>query len=344
MAWKYVQYNGETGKRRTVEGGSGGASSFSELEDVDFSNLQNGQVPKYNSSTQKWENADESGGTVTDVQVNGTSVVNQQGEAEITSYKEVTQAEYNALPESKETDGVLYCIKDVGGADSFPPLIYSDEEREIGVWRDGKPLYQKTYDLGSDTSISYNSWTEVNATYPTNCELIVRVDCNTSGGTYASGISVGRKANGKFEMQTGRNGNAQNIRYFTIFYTKSSDTPGSGTWTTQGGYAHHYSTSEKVIGTWIDGKPIYEITKTADTGNATSASIQLSTTIADVINITGRNLQPSGNIVSVNYYAADTDRTICYFRKSDYTIQIRTGSDYGKGQYAITVQYTKTTD
>lgn len=62
MAWKYLQYDGETGKKRTVNGGSGGASSFSELEDVDFSNLQNGQVPKYNSSTQKWENANESGG------------------------------------------------------------------------------------------------------------------------------------------------------------------------------------------------------------------------------------------------------------------------------------------
>lgn len=27
----------------------------------------------------------------------------------------------------------------------FPPLIYSDNEREVGVWRDGKPLYQKTF-------------------------------------------------------------------------------------------------------------------------------------------------------------------------------------------------------
>jgi len=65
MAWKYMQYNGETGKRRTVEGSGGGASSFSELEDVNFSDLQNGQVPKYNSTTQKWENADESGGSST---------------------------------------------------------------------------------------------------------------------------------------------------------------------------------------------------------------------------------------------------------------------------------------
>ena len=62
MSGKYLQYDGETGKKRTVNGGSGGASSFSELEDVNFSDLQNGQVPKYNSTTQKWENANESGG------------------------------------------------------------------------------------------------------------------------------------------------------------------------------------------------------------------------------------------------------------------------------------------
>lgn len=60
MAWKNVQY--ENGKYRTGSGG-GGSSTFADLEDVDLSNLQDGQVPKYNSSTQKWENANESGGS-----------------------------------------------------------------------------------------------------------------------------------------------------------------------------------------------------------------------------------------------------------------------------------------
>ena len=39
--------------------------SFANLADVDLDNLQNGQVPKYNSSTQKWENADDAGGVTT---------------------------------------------------------------------------------------------------------------------------------------------------------------------------------------------------------------------------------------------------------------------------------------
>ena len=39
-----------------------GSNSFAGLTDTDFTNLQNGQIAKYNSTTQKWENANESGG------------------------------------------------------------------------------------------------------------------------------------------------------------------------------------------------------------------------------------------------------------------------------------------
>lgn len=52
------------------------------------------------------------GGSVNDVLVNGVSVVDGNGDAQITSYKEVTQAEYDALPSSKESDGIMYAIKD----------------------------------------------------------------------------------------------------------------------------------------------------------------------------------------------------------------------------------------
>ena len=49
-------------------GGGGGSSTFAGLIDVSLSNLQNGQVPKYNSISGKWENANESGGSAwTDV-------------------------------------------------------------------------------------------------------------------------------------------------------------------------------------------------------------------------------------------------------------------------------------
>ena len=43
-------------------GGGGGATALTDLVDVAISNPSNGQVLKYNSTTNKWENANESGG------------------------------------------------------------------------------------------------------------------------------------------------------------------------------------------------------------------------------------------------------------------------------------------
>ena len=49
---------------------------------------------------------------VMDVKVNGDSVIDGSRVAQIKSYKEVTQEEYNALPDSKKYDGIMYCIID----------------------------------------------------------------------------------------------------------------------------------------------------------------------------------------------------------------------------------------
>lgn len=53
----YFVYNYPSGS-----GGSGGASALVDLSDVDISNPSNGQVLKYNSTTQKWENGTSGGG------------------------------------------------------------------------------------------------------------------------------------------------------------------------------------------------------------------------------------------------------------------------------------------
>lgn len=49
------------GTWKPVQGG-GGASAVSDLTDVDLTNLADGQILKYNETSQKWENANESGG------------------------------------------------------------------------------------------------------------------------------------------------------------------------------------------------------------------------------------------------------------------------------------------
>lgn len=264
---KFVKYKNGKFSTDPNGGGGGGSSTFSGLDDVEFTNLQDGQVPKYNSSTQKWENGNESGGggNVDDVEVNGVSVVDAQKVAKIKSYEEVTQAEYNALPDSKLNDGILYAIKDVGGSDGFPPLIYSDEEREVGVWRDGKPLYQKTIYVGSLTRGS--SFTNVEHHISNIDKIISTVGMvhYTEGGEWANipnpiGASSRLAVYSTTQYIRYYNDNVTytDNAYFTLQYTKTTDTAGAGMWTTQGALAHHYSTTEHIIGTWIDGKPIYE--------------------------------------------------------------------------------------
>ena len=334
-----LKYNSSTNRWENSTGG-GGASALSDLTDTNITSPTNNQILKYNSSTSKWENANggSSGGVsdvtldgvsvvngnnvavltsptipVTDVKVDGTSVVSQgvalitsptipvtdvkvdgtsvvsQGVAQITSitppvddvlvngttvvdankkaqiksYKEVTQAQYESLPDSKLTDGILYAIKDGGAAiDGFPPLIYSDEEREVGVWRDGKPLYQKTL-TGTFNNATTNQILEL-----TN-ETIVKADGylmlnDGSSNTIQLGAYLLNNYYCGWYVYSGSlyifcsSGFANSNYAIVISYTKSTDTPGSGTWTTQGTVAHHYSTTEHVIGTWIDGKPLYE--------------------------------------------------------------------------------------
>lgn len=162
--------------------------------------------------------------------------------------------------------------------DGFPPIIYSDEEREIGVWRDGKPLYQKCINLGT---LEYDAgdYHYVNHNI-SNIDKIVECMgiCSASDNQFIQIPSMRNSTTYGITLSA----TASAIRYsnnwitssgwtFVILqYTKTTDTPGSGKYTTYGGLAHHYSENEQVVGTWIDGKPLYE--KTIYIASVTSGS------------------------------------------------------------------------
>lgn len=156
-------------------------------------------------------------------------------------------------------NGVCYSN---GGDATIQPVIYSDTEREVGVWRDGKPLYQITK-IYQNVSISTNSYTTLESAW--GMELIhafgflvengkryaipetsIRIEVDSSGSIIC--VSKTSSWNGDF--------------YVTFQYTKPTDTPGSGTWTPSGVPAVHYSTDEQVVGTWVDGKTLYQKTLT----------------------------------------------------------------------------------
>ena len=161
------------------------------------------------------------------------------------------------------------------------PEIYSLDEREIGVWTDGKPLYQKTYieniSGSGDCQEQHIDITALNVDSAVNIEGIFnRINDGTSFYSwYPFNVYENPNIFGWARFTTSDNNIAYRIhldnnnertdtQIITLQYTKTTDTPGSGIWATNGAPAKHYSTTEQVIGTWIDGSTVYE--KTFDLG------------------------------------------------------------------------------
>lgn len=299
----------------TVEiSAGGGAVALDDLTDVDVSSVTDGQALVYDETNEKWI-AGESG-KVDDVLMNGNSIV-QDKIVSFNNYVELTQAEYDALPDSKYSDGILYCIKDSGidAHDRFCPIIYSYNEREIGVWTDGKPLYQKTVHINAlpstpneetyyphgianiDSVISHESrflWTQSqnkqvhmydrlalfqqdNGTH--DIENAFRIINGNFGGSFS--IEADRT---RFIITVGLDRSALSAD-ITIRYTKTTDLAGSGTWGTDGIPMHHYSKSEHIVGTWLDGRTLYEKTIIHGvTNNVSEPLIVLDSTIKNTVN------------------------------------------------------------
>lgn len=166
----------------------------------------------------------------------------------------------------------------------FQPVIYSTEEREIGVWTDGKPLYVRTYNVtfsSNYTDVTIDTTHEVKL-------LDGGVDSNANDNFIHLGYETSQNDMcGAYEYEAGKI-RFQNFYYssrpngwLNVFYTKTTDVAGSGSWTPQGVPTHHYSTDEQIVGTWIDGKTLYEKTISSDLTLST-ASWQNYTSLANL--------------------------------------------------------------
>lgn len=144
--------------------------------------------------------------------------------------------------------------------------MYNTDEKMIGQWIDGKPLYSKTIQsvipaagsdttvllssLGIDSLVNLESSISVFSTMPpiggymaepSNISITrVQVFVSDSGTLYIRNIN--------YAAQAGK------TIYVTLKYTKTTDSPISI------GNDTDYSTDEKIIGTWIDGRPIWQKT------------------------------------------------------------------------------------
>lgn len=107
-----------------------------------------------------------------------------------------------------------------------------------------------------------------------------------------------------------------------------------------------YSTTEEVVGTWIDGKPIYR--KTFDNISVTSSEysvvpIATGLTIDNLINISGYLVVNGRWIITLN--AADVQYAnmarVAYDRQ---TSELQLVAQNWEGTATVTIEYTKTTD
>ena len=271
---------------------------------------------------------------------------------------ELTYDEYLALPEEEKTNGTTYYVKDINGAgkDQFQPIIYSEEEREIGVWTDGKPLYEKT--ISSSDSLTKGAWVAVYTNSNTDVKYykgVVIIDQNGSFvdfDYYRGSISTSEYCVSMYHKTNNSVQVWQNIAtttygyHLTIQYTKNEDTPGSGTWTPQGVPAVHYDGDEKVIGTWF-GETLYE--KSFQFTNSSTGTIRIPISISfnEVISVDGAIHRSDDRWFSTNYAADSFGWAINVGNILSNQITIECGSNLS-GQYLIdkgyiTIRYTKTT-
>lgn len=152
--------------------------------------------------------------------------------------------------------GLYTVTKPIGMAD-----IYSEEEREIGVFTDGKPLYQKvvTVTLSTPTVVTTNIYAGDSSTLGLSdidyCAVLL--DMQSSSAKFFSAVYNKNDDYITFVSLYQQNNLSVTI---PIQYTKTTDLPGSGEYVPSGDKAVHYSTDEEVIGTWIDGSTIYRKT------------------------------------------------------------------------------------
>ena len=254
-----------------------------------------------------------------------------------------------------------YYTKGIISEASISPIIYSEEEREIGVWTDGKPLYQRTYHVDSFTS---TNWYILDANLTPDTYSIKNVNTNgyvVDGGGYSNQRYTLIQTNGTWLRITQNtqgfqacidgspsSGTTRTDCDITIQYTKTTDVPGSGQYTTLGAPAVHYSTDEQVIGTWINGKPLYQ--KTIFIHNESTVTSQSYSYDNDIPNCDMVITQESCiKLAGTSWVTGDA-----YTNTSQYRWDIHVNSNtknvgiqclsWGFTDAYVTLKYTKTTD
>lgn len=108
---------------------------------------------------------------------------------------------------------------------------------------------------------------------------------------------------------------------------------------------HIYSYEERLVGTWVDGKPLYE--KTVDFGNlpnATSKEVPHGIENVDVIWVHDGYVTNASDSFCLSYVNISSISSAWYITANSRVAMITTGVDRRSYAATVTLRYTKTTD
>ena len=124
-----------------------------------------------------------------------------------------------------------------------------------------------------------------------------------------------------------------------------------GAWGVGISYPINYSTDEKIVGAWVDGKPLYQ--KTISQKNISSRSefsIITSSSMPNIkiVDFNGYFIDPWGSYYDLKAYYDSANYRTYAFLKSEQT-ELRAYGSFGSEVYnnislIVTIRYTKTTD
>ena len=103
----------------------------------------------------------------------------------------------------------------------------------------------------------------------------------------------------------------------------------------------NYSTDEQVIGTWINGKPLYRKVVVID-----NPSNEMTIPIADIdepINARWTQQHPSPSGIYFSFNSGAYSSSMIYFNPTSKNFVISMTDGFG-GKIVVIVEYTKTTD
>lgn len=211
---------------------------------------------------------------------------------------------------------------------------YSTSEQIVGTWIDGKPLYQKTMIGTFNGTIAILYLGDVDVQFITG---VVRV---SGGSVVPTGMNLNNvyyaaadynKTNGEIEVYA--SGWTLVDCVVTVQYTKTTDKAVSYIVNPD---ADSYSLDERVVGTWIDGKPVYQKTFVVEN------TVVLTTDWKSIIQIS-ENVE---KLVASGIYDPYYVNNMCLIKYANGYLQglAPIGTlGINAGSY-ITLQYTKTTD